>query len=762
MDINTVIQTYMADPQAQVDHRERIRRRNTNISRLRSITQQFIANESDLEAFRTQLSKTLTSEDWWGATGIGFMQQIHCFAKYHNDSTNKPAAYLRDILDGLNTNNLGPRIEQFFQFLLAERKRLRQAGLSHNLIVAEGHSAFILSLFAAWLNPTAQPDIYYVSLRQALYRMITANMLAAPAGLNLSRDAVLVYTNSEHNACIELIKSITSHVPEAASELYWTEAFCYWLNDHLQALIASPILTIDPSQEGFIQTAPTPTPGIKDASGTYILTDQEQFLKNDPLMPVPEPLLTERICEIQRYILVEESTIRDIYHALLAGHVILSGPPGTGKTELARLIPEILWKRAEKAAEANGAENAQPTNKTAYTTRLVTATDEWSVRTLISGIAPVSNNGHMSYKVQYGHLTSAILKNWTAQSDNPEDWSTLKLRRSLVTSNSGVERGAPQTFRGQWLVIDEFNRAPIDLALGDALTALGGNDVLRVMTEKGSAELPIPKDFRVIGTLNSFDRNYLNQISEALKRRFSFVEILPPGRSLREAEQAVVLYKALERVSHLSKEIISESESILWESNLIEANPEAGQYTITWPDEPHPFREAFEAAWYIFEIIRIYRQLGTAQAISMVRHMLIAGILQGYTTREQWIGKALDAALCDTIADQLQVLLPDEIDTLLLVLTSERSAFSSAYNHLLARLSDRQQRLYGQLLSLSSVSDERGQAYLSDEEVETIAQSNTPEVAPEKLSGLFHLNAPMCRLPQFTRRLRAFKAERGL
>ena len=68
---------------------------------------------------------------------------------------------------------------------------------------------------------------------------------------------------------------------------------------------------------------------------------------------------------------------------------------------------------------------------------------------------------------------------------------------------------------------------------GDALTALGGNDVLRVPIDGGSAELPIPYDFRVIGTLNSFDRNYLNQISEALKRRFSFIEILPPTRQQR-------------------------------------------------------------------------------------------------------------------------------------------------------------------------------------------------------------------------------------
>ena len=105
-------------------------------------------------------------------------------------------------------------------------------------------------------------------------------------------------------------------------------------------------------------------------------------------------------------------------------------------------------------------------------------------------------------------------------------------------------------FRGLWLIIDEFNRAPIDLALGDALTALGSGNggVLRVPTDDGIKDLPIPKDFRIIGTLNSFDRNYLNQISEALKRRFSFIEILPPSRAKRDEEQDIVLtYKSSHR-----------------------------------------------------------------------------------------------------------------------------------------------------------------------------------------------------------------------
>jgi hypothetical protein len=83
------------------------------------------------------------------------------------------------------------------------------------------------------------------------------------------------------------------------------------------------------------------------------------------------------------------------------------------------------------------------------------------------------------------------LNNWSADVSLPDEWSSL--RRVPLTIKSSVEQNSQHTFKGQWLIIDEFNRAPIDLALGEALTALGGNKVLRVPIEGGSAELPIPR-----------------------------------------------------------------------------------------------------------------------------------------------------------------------------------------------------------------------------------------------------------------------------
>src|SRR5260370_9240575 len=561
-----------------------------------------------------------------------------------------------------------------------------------------------------------------------LKMLIDAEALPTPRGMRTKLDRIVVCTETDHQKVMQVLDSLDSATPQLKEITgpYWVERFFLWITLHPESL----------EETALVPKAPI-----------------VRTIQSGPLLPLPEPQLTQQINELRRHILIDEKLVRRIYHALLAGHVILTGPPGTGKTVLAQLIPELLWQ------QDNSSENQEPT---AYTAQLVTATDEWSVRTLIGGLAPISIDGQVAYHVQYGHLTEAIRKNWAR---DPNDPQAGRENRISVHAPNALQNDGVQEFRGLWLIIDEFNRAPIDLALGEALTSLsnGSSGTLRVPTKNGSRQLPIPKDFRIIGTLNSFDRNYLNQISEALKRRFSFIEVLPPTRVQRVPEQRIVLEKAFSSIDHLEQVIRVSFDDIYicWQNKrLLDPDDKVGIYRTdgTWGD--HVLQRMFEAAWKIFEVIRAYRQLGTAQPIALVRNMFITGLMQQYSSEDQW-REALDAALCDTIADQLQVLLPDELEVLYWsIKRTDADTFIESYHQLLSTLAPRRRK--SQLAALRSVVDRDGRMLLDDEQIEHLAQEAEPKISRDILVRIFHLDNPSFPLPQFSRRLRIFRAERGL
>ena len=299
--------------------------------------------------------------------------------------------------------------------------------------------------------------------------------------------------------------------------------------------------------------------------------------------------------EIQEKLLIDSDIIDRIVASLCAGkHVLLTGQVGTGKTDLAQTIPKVIWD---------------------YNAEVHTATSDWSTQDVIGGIIPKIEKGQVVYRIQKGCVASTVSKNWK---DEAVTSGRKNSRTDLGTDNIHSDERV-------WLVIDEFNRANIDRAFGQLFTALEYGEI-KMPTESDDASksdfqtLVIPKDYRIIGTLNTHDRHFLFHLSDALKRRFDFIEVKPPTRKLAGEEIFMMRKKAADGIS---------------------LQDEIGKLTQSK-------EKTDEKLYEIMSFIRETKQLGTAFLISILKDMLIY-----HKMGKRW-DAGLDSALTKKIIPQIE------------------------------------------------------------------------------------------------------------
>lgn len=329
-------------------------------------------------------------------------------------------------------------------------------------------------------------------------------------------------------------------------------------------------------------------------------------------LPLPNPnSLAVAKDKIKQELLIDDKTIEQIIGSLYSGkNVLLTGPVGTGKTHLAQLLPKYVW------GESGG-----------YYPETVTATSDWTTQDVIGGIFPKIKQGEVSYLVQKGCVSDTVSRNW-----KDGDSSANQRINPIIEGRK---------YRGIWLVIDEFNRANIDRAFGQLFTALEYKK-LKIPTtdhDKTFEEIVIPEDYRIIGTLNTFDKHFLFRISDALKRRFSFIEILPPTYDKKESEIRFVAEKAISGLADLQKELnISSYGEMQKDQNLI----------VT-----------LDNLYEMMAFVRLSKNLGTALMISMFREVLI-----NFFMNRDW-EKSLDNAMTTILLPQLESLQYWQIDSIM-------------------------------------------------------------------------------------------------
>jgi MoxR-like ATPase len=333
-----------------------------------------------------------------------------------------------------------------------------------------------------------------------------------------------------------------------------------------------------------------------------------------------------------------ETIIEQIEAALRAGdHIILTGPPGTGKTEITERVATYLSSAYPHLYSGS---------------ELTTATADWSTFDTVGGYMPTETSGD--------------------DADGDLAFTPGIILNRLKDTQTGVQSNEP-------VIIDELNRADIDKAFGQLFTLLSGQSVqlpftrnnreIELLTTEQLDGLPaahqyvVPDSWRIFATMNTYDKTSLYEMSYAFMRRFAFIRVPAPAFAPGDDDTA-------------RRELMAEMDAYIdaWDG-LDPSDEERDAIGLVWKQTNQAVEDRSIGPAIVRDMLMYVtnrRHAGTADLSQRVTEAVISYIfpqLEGVPERKQIITHiaAVDATETETLrtaaSDMLQVTIDTESDS---------------------------------------------------------------------------------------------------